>query len=178
MALVIAILGAGPHGKQIAHELRKSAHGVILYDDYLPKYEVCAIGAEKYEYLIGAAWPKVRRAISDKVAGTAHDDGRVIFPGVQLGYDVQLGEHVHVLYNAVVQHGCNVGDFVTICAHATLCGDVTVESGVFIGAGAQVRHGGITIGRNAKVGIGAVVVDDVPDGATVVGNPARVLVTA
>jgi acetyltransferase-like isoleucine patch superfamily enzyme len=171
---VIAILGAGPHGQQIA-----ALHpGWNLYDDNLPGYKPCLTAVENYPYVIGALWPKVRRAIYDKVHGTAYRDGTVVFPGVQIGYNAKLGEHVHVLYNAVVSHGCQVGDFTTICSGVVLAGEVTVESGAFIGANATVRHGGITIGRNAVVGMGAVVVDDVPDNTKVVGNPARVLVTA
>jgi acetyltransferase-like isoleucine patch superfamily enzyme len=172
---VIAILGAGPHGKQIA-ALNPTSY---LYDDYLEGYIPCAVGADKYEYLIGAVWPAVRQMIYDKVPGgsTAHQDGRVVFPGVQLGNGAQLGEHVHVLYNAVISHGCEVGDFVTIASGAVLAGEVTVESGAFIGANAVIRHGGITIGRGAVVGMGAVVCDDVPDNTKVVGNPAKVLLT-
>ncbi len=45
---------------------------------------------------------------------------------------------------------------------------------VTIGAGAIVL-GPITVGDDAVIGAGAVVVDDVPDGAVVVGNPARVV---
>ncbi|MDE2010537.1 MAG: hypothetical protein KGJ09_10760 [Candidatus Omnitrophica bacterium] len=45
---------------------------------------------------------------------------------------------------------------------------------VFIGAGAKVL-GGITIGNNVKIGANAVVIHDVPDGATVVGIPAKVV---
>ncbi|MCD8520634.1 MAG: hypothetical protein LRY57_05080 [Alphaproteobacteria bacterium] len=41
-----------------------------------------------------------------------------------------------------------------------------------IGAGAQVL-GGVTIGENARIGSNAVVLKDVPDGCTMVGNPAR-----
>jgi acetyltransferase-like isoleucine patch superfamily enzyme len=173
---VIAILGAGPHGKQIAVLNPVS----VLYDDYLPKYEPCGKGALIHEYLIGAFWPHVRQAIYDKlpVGSTAYQGGRVVFPDVWLGLGSQLGEHVHVLPKAVISHGCQIGDFVTIGALAGLAGDVTVESGAFIGMGAQIRHGGITIGRNAVVGMGAVVVEDVPEGATVFGNPAKVRVPA
>ncbi|MDO4975407.1 MAG: serine acetyltransferase [Alphaproteobacteria bacterium] len=39
----------------------------------------------------------------------------------------------------------------------------------------SVVLGGITIGNNAIVGAGSVVIDDVPDGATVAGNPARII---
>ncbi len=47
-------------------------------------------------------------------------------------------------------------------------------AGAKIGAGAVLLPG-VTVGRNTLVGAGAVVVHDVPDGAVVVGNPARVV---
>lgn len=50
----------------------------------------------------------------------------------------------------------------------------TIGDGVFIGAGARVL-GGIHVGDNAVIGANAVVIKDVPDGATVVGIPARVV---
>ena len=169
---MIAILGAGPHG----HELADIYPCSYLYDDALEGYPPCLEGARKYPYIIGASMPKVRRQIYDKVTGTAWNDGTVLFEGSKVSYSARLGEHVHILYGAVVSHGCQVGDFVTICANAVLNGEVVVESGAFIGSGAQIRHGGITIGRNAIVGMGAVVVDDVPDDTKVVGNPAKALV--
>jgi acetyltransferase-like isoleucine patch superfamily enzyme len=178
MGQVIAILGAGVHGQQISR-LNIGGHGSVLYDDYLPGFQSCEVGAREYTHLIGAAFPDVRRRIHDKfMNGIAFESGRVIFPGVFIGHGAQLGEHVHVMAGAVVSHGCMVGDFVTIAANAVLNGEVTVESGAFIGSGAQIRHGGITIGRNAVVGMGAIVVEDVPEGAKVYGNPAKVRVPA
>jgi acetyltransferase-like isoleucine patch superfamily enzyme len=50
----------------------------------------------------------------------------------------------------------------------------TIKRGAKIGANATLLPG-IVIGENALVGAGAVVVDDVPDGAVVVGNPARIV---
>jgi acetyltransferase-like isoleucine patch superfamily enzyme len=46
-----------------------------------------------------------------------------------------------------------------------------VEDGAFIGSGVTVVSG-ITIGRNARVGAGSVVIESVKNGATVFGNPA------
>ncbi|MGS3184609.1 sugar O-acetyltransferase [Aeromonas taiwanensis] len=51
---------------------------------------------------------------------------------------------------------------------------VTIEDRVWIGGGAILLPG-VTIGREAIVGAGAVVSKDVPAGARVVGNPARIL---
>ena len=47
---------------------------------------------------------------------------------------------------------------------------------VFIGTGAKVL-GAITVGDDARIGANAVVIEDVPAGATVVGAPARVVQT-
>ena len=48
----------------------------------------------------------------------------------------------------------------------------TILNGVTIGAGAKLL-GPIVVGRNAKIGSNAVVVNDVPDNATMVGIPAK-----
>ena len=45
---------------------------------------------------------------------------------------------------------------------------------VFVGAGAKIV-GAVRIGSNVKIGANAVVVDDIPDGATAVGIPAKVI---
>jgi serine O-acetyltransferase len=53
-------------------------------------------------------------------------------------------------------------------------GAPTVCRGAFIGAGAKVL-GPIRIGEGARIGANAVVLTDVPDGATAVGIPARII---
>lgn len=174
---MIAILGAGPHGHQLAALCPQTK--TILYDDRLKGYEPVLVGAHRHPWLVGAAWPKVRREIAERVSELSlwspFHDGRVFFPGSRIGTDVELGSHVHVQFNAVISHGCRIGDYVTICPGAVLSGEVTVEDDVFIGANATVIHGGITIGQGALVGAGAVVIDNVPAGATVAGVPARKL---
>jgi acetyltransferase-like isoleucine patch superfamily enzyme len=166
---VISILGAGPHGRQIAAIL---PYDHRLFDDFVDGYSSCTVGA-RWPWVVGAAWPHVRRQIAEAHNTDPWHRGNIIFPGAHLGNDVELGKHVHVQFNAVVTHGCRIGDYTTICPGAVLSGDVTVEDDVLIGANATVIHGGITIGRGARIGAGAVVLDHVPAGATVVGVPAR-----
>ena len=79
-----------------------------------------------------------------------------------------------VVINSAVTGGSNVfiEHQVTIGAEkqqAPVLGD-----NVFIGAGAKIL-GAVRIGNNVKVGANAVVTKDVPDGATVVGIPAKVI---
>lgn len=172
--MTIAILGAGPHGHQLA-DLHPYMD-VHFYDDDLPGYDPVIDGANQSKWIIGAAWPGVRRSIATRVADAAfkpYDNGTVFYPSSKRGIDVRVGKHVHVQYNAVLSHGCVLGDFVTVCPGAVLSGEVTVGDDVFIGANATVIHGGITIGNGATIGAGAVVIRDVEPGAVVVGNPAR-----
>lgn len=172
---MIAILGAGPHGRQIAHLLASS----YLYDDELKGYDGVVIGAQRHRWLAGAAWPATRRRIvarveADETTVTAHHEGRFVFPGARVGMDTDIGAHVHIGFNAVVSHGTTLGAFTTVCPGAVIAGEAVIGEDVIVGANATVLHGGIRIGIGARIGAGAVVVGDVPAYATVVGVPARV----
>ena len=72
--------------------------------------------------------------------------------------------------NIVIESGVVIG-----AARSGLPAEVPqLGNNIFIGAGAKIL-GGIRIGDHVKVGANAVVVKDVPDGATVVGIPAKVV---
>lgn len=79
-----------------------------------------------------------------------------------------------VIYeDAVVEAGCMIMQQVTLgqLAHG---GAPIVEKGAYLGAGAKIL-GPVRVGAGARVGANAVVLEDVPPGATVVGIPARVV---
>jgi acetyltransferase EpsM len=86
----------------------------------------------------------------------------------------KLGDHVAVRGGSQVSHDCAVGNFVMVGVNAVVCGYATVHEGAHIAPGALVRDG-VTVGRYSVVGLGAVVIRDVPDGAIVAGNPARIV---
>lgn len=173
MASVAAVLGIGPHGQQLVSILRKRDYAVWIFDDKIPGQTLRSSRAFGVPYIAGAAWPSVRREIAARAVGEplwfGYGWGSILFPGAQVGDRAAIGDHVHIEFNAVVSHGCKVGDFVTICPGVVLAGEVTVEDDVFIGANATVIHGGITIGKGALIGAGAVVLTDVPAGEVVKG---------
>ncbi|MCG8386779.1 MAG: acetyltransferase, partial [Cytophagales bacterium] len=97
-----------------------------------------------------------------------------IMPGTVVNAGTVIGEHAIINTSASVDHDCVIEDFVHIAPNSTLCGNVQVGEGTLFGAGA-VAIPGVKIGKNCTVGAGAVVVNDVPAGATVVGNPAKII---
>ena len=100
--------------------------------------------------------------------------GALVMPGAIINALASVGVGAIVNTGAVVEHECVVGDWAHIAPGAVLAGNVTIGEGTLVGVGARVIPGR-RVGRWAVVGAGAVVIEDVPDGATVVGVPARTL---
>ena len=105
--------------------------------------------------------------------------GIEIHPGATIGRRVFIDHG----FGVVIGETAEVGDDCTIYQGVTLGGTSlhkgakrhpTLARGVIIGAGAKVL-GGFTVGEGAKIGSNAVVVKEVPPGATAVGNPARII---
>ena len=95
-------------------------------------------------------------------------DTVVLHPGVFIGHGMVVIDGF-----VEVHHGVRIMPGVTIGVRDRFRGP-TIEPDVRIGTGAKVL-GAITIGRGARIGSNAVVLDDVPAGATAVGIPARIV---
>lgn len=102
------------------------------------------------------------------------NEGTVIMAGVSVNSETTVGKHCILNTNASVDHDCTIGDFVHISPNAALAGNVEVGEGTHIGIGSCVIQG-IKIGKWCTVGAGSVVIRNIPDGATVVGNPAKII---
>jgi len=100
--------------------------------------------------------------------------GSVLLANVVLTTDAVLGSQVFVMPQTVITHDDVIGDDVTLTSGVRLGSLVNIGDGTYIGSGALIREG-VSIGPVSMIGMGAVVLRDVPAGQVWVGNPARYL---
>jgi sugar O-acyltransferase (sialic acid O-acetyltransferase NeuD family) len=100
--------------------------------------------------------------------------GTVVFPNATITHYVSVGSHVIVEPATLLGHDVFVGDYCCITPGVCLTGGVHIEQSCYLGCNCTVRNN-VRVGEYSLVGMGAVVLDDVPRNSVVVGNPARVL---
>ena len=110
-------------------------------------------------WLSGHTW--TARWLSQRAA---RKTGIEIHPGATIGKGFFIDHGTGV----VIGETCEIGGKEQGKRHPTL------EDGVMVSAGAKVL-GSITIGKNSKIGAGAVVIKSVPENCTVVGVPGRIV---
>ena len=141
---------------------------------------------------------KPAQAIRDCKIG----ENTIIWHFVNL-YECEIGGNCMIGSFVEIQPEVNIGNNCRIQSHTFICSLVTIEDKVFVGHGVMfindvnpprtrehwqptlVKQGAVigsnatifpvTIGKNAIVGAGAVVREDVPDNAVVAGNPAKII---
>ncbi len=150
-----------------------------------------AQGVSSVEIL--ASWAGVQALLAHRVAHAMFEAGVPMAPrtiaylsravtGVEIHPAARIGEGFFIDHGSgvVIGETAEIGDRVTLYQGVTLGGTgfqrgkrhPTVGDDVTLGAGAKLL-GPVGVGDGAKVGANTVVVDDVPPGATVVGNPGH-----
>ena len=189
------LYGASGHGKVVYDVLNGEVE--LFFDDNDKLNEFLALPIQKYdsgtnsekEIIITIGGNGLRYKVSKLVKHkfgqviaasstistlSSIGSGSQILQGAIIQTNAFIGDHVIINTGASVDHDCIVGDICHIAPQVTLCGNVQVGEGTLIGAGSTVIPG-IKIGKWCTIGAGSVVLKDIPDYATVVGNPGRVL---
>lgn len=100
-------------------------------------------------------------------------EGTAVCQGVYIGSQARIGKNCYLSVNAIVGHDAVVGDHTRLGVNAFVGGHTVIGENAFIGAGAMLKDR-IRVGDTSVVAMGAAVFEDVPDCATVIGNPARI----
>jgi maltose O-acetyltransferase len=148
--------------------------------------------------LVPGHTPQQRRQLLEEMLGEVGADTTIRPPlHLDYGYNTKVGRGVFMNFGCVVLDvvAVEIGDMTQIGPGVQLLTadhprdpalraqglefgrPIKIGKNVWIGGGALILPG-VTVGDGALVGAGAVVTQDVPPGATVVGNPARVLKTS
>ena len=177
---------------------------IFFVDDWKPEGELYGtrnlhfetvkkqFSPNEIEFIVALGDPVDKRKRFHEIENAGYDLGRVIAPNarvsksaklgrsviLQVGSlaepEVVLGDGVTVEDYAAIGHGTSVGDFCHVCAKTTIGGGSNIGQGTFIGLHSIFKQGS-NIGEYVTVGMGSVVVKDIPDKVVVVGNPARII---
>jgi sugar O-acyltransferase (sialic acid O-acetyltransferase NeuD family) len=193
----LIIIGASGHGAVIADLAEMSGYSVFFWDDddtkIMQNYKVEKRVKKVPEFcsiIIGIGSNSIRERISLEYPSTKYVTlihqrsiiaktckigiGSVIIGGAIINNGAKIGDHCIINTAAVIDHDSVLSDFVHISPNATVCGNVVIGRGSWVGAGAVITQG-IKIGKNCIIGAGCIIINDIPDNATVVGNPGKII---
>ena len=122
---------------------------------------------------LGFAFPAIVHPSAEVAADSLIDEGSFVGALAVVNPAARIGRAVIVNSGVIVEHDCEVGDGVHLSPRTCLAGGVRVGALSWIGAGSTVREK-LTIGCEATVGMGSVVVRSLPDGVTAFGCPAEI----
>jgi sugar O-acyltransferase (sialic acid O-acetyltransferase NeuD family) len=155
--------------------------GAEFKNDALFAFSVVGVKSKESVY----NWFKEKGRINKNQFVNLIHPSSYVSPSVKLNYGLQLeslstiaactslGFGVNIKRNSSVGHHNEISDYVTINPGVTLSSFVKIGSNTMIGSGTSIKNN-ITIGENCIIGVGSVVVKDIPDNSIAFGNPCVV----
>jgi sugar O-acyltransferase (sialic acid O-acetyltransferase NeuD family) len=204
------IVGAGGHAIEVLSVFEELEQGlsVCFFDNITPnvypqlfdRFPVLQNEKAVREYfskdkrfVLGVGNPHVRKKLADLLRQWGGELTSVISPFAKIGtHEVQLGNGLNVMTNAVITERIKIGEGTLVHVHASVhhdselgeycelspgcrvLGNVKIGSFTSVGTNALILPG-TSIGSNCVIGAGAVVTKDVTNGVTVIGVPAKVM---
>lgn len=101
-------------------------------------------------------------------------EGVIIYPGVSINYETRIEDFTTINMNSAIGHNCMLGRYSTLSPGVNLGGFTSIGQGSFVGIGASTIQG-VRIGAKATVGGMTMILKNVPDQVTIVGNPSRII---
>jgi sugar O-acyltransferase (sialic acid O-acetyltransferase NeuD family) len=98
--------------------------------------------------------------------------GLTVFPGVIIGPNVEIADHVLLNFSVLVGHDARIGAYASIMPSVSISGEVNIGAGVYVGVGTSIINR-VDIGENTVVAAGSVVFNSLPANCTAMGMPAR-----
>jgi sugar O-acyltransferase (sialic acid O-acetyltransferase NeuD family) len=117
-------------------------------------------------------WATVVHSAACVAEGSILGPGTVLLAGAVVTAPLRIGAHVVAMPHVVITHDDEIADGVTFAGGASLGGAVTIGECAYLGQGSLVRER-LSIGAGAIVGMGSVVLQNVPAGEVWAGVPAR-----
>lgn len=165
-------------------------------DEKIFSFEAIKTGynINEIEFMLGIGEPVIREKIYNKVKESGYGFATLIHPtavvaesakieeGVMIAANTFISVKTHLHENVLIQpmaaiyHEVEVGRNSVVSSFVAMGGNTCLGETSFIGLNASVKQG-IKIGNGTVVGMGSVVIKDVPDKTLVVGNPALVIKT-
>lgn len=167
---------------------QKNAHwDICMHPD-----DVDVGAAKKTLFFVAIGHNASRQKVMQELQQKGLNFATLIHPSAVISQYSQIGEGSLVCANAVVNcassvglgcivntassidHDCQIADYVHVAPGVRLAGAVTIGTGSFVGIGSVVLPGR-SIGKNAILGAGSTLLDNISDFSVAVGSPARVI---
>ena len=200
----VIVLGAGGHAKVVIELLVASGQRVayciagpgspshcmnvevLIGDDHLQRlhgegYRAAfpAVGSNAIRERIGLEAIRLGYRLINAISPQAMvspsallGHGVAIMCGVVINASTKIDDFAIINTGATVDHDCHIGAAAHVAPRCALAGVVTVGRQAFLGIGTVIIPG-ITIGEQATVGAGSTVVADIPPSVLAFGNPAK-----
>lgn len=170
-------------------DITEVIHGCrVLKLNELNKYA----SVDNCEVVIAVGEPHVRALLWNKIKNMGLRPATLIHPNVHIpestniaegvvicvnafiSCDVRIHENAYIQPMAAVGHDSVIGAHAVVSTFASIAGNCCIGNEAYIAMSVPVREG-LSVGQNSIVGMGAVVLRDIPDNVIALGNPARAM---